>query len=822
MIKLPFFVLFGVFCCPLWAKYQGLVYQDSNANGQYDQGESLQANVLVSDGLHVVKTDSKGRFQLAGHAKEKFIFITTPSGFKTYNAYYQAIEAGKEQYQFALYPSAGVAEDGSHQFIQITDTEIREEQGHQSWIEGIKEYSSQQQSAFIFHTGDICYTEGLKAHIKIMNSKNMDCPVYYTIGNHDLVSGKTGEALYESLYGPVYYSFDVGKVHYIVVPMLSGDYAPSYSKEDVYNWLINDLAQIEEGTPIYIFSHDRGGSTPDALTYNINAEKTLELEKHNIKAWVYGHWHVNHISKHGKAYCISTSVPMNGGIDHSTASYRVMHIDGKGDFRSELRYLNVDSVTISSINRNQSPVTGEGIVPLMVNAYNSNSPVQSINYQIKVNDSITSQKGKLSQQSDWAWSGAIDTKGYQEGDNITVQLLLNYQNGEVVKKEKSFILNRKTAEVKLQGDWTNLLGNAAHRGVVQATLSACPQLKWVNNIGSNIYMTSPIIYQGKVYTASMDENNQSKSSVAAYDAHTGKLLWKYPTQHSVKNTIVAESGYIFAQDALGILYALEADSGKLAWQKQLKVDYTPGLNEGLATQDGVVYAGVGQGLVAVEASSGKILWQNKDWSQGYSATSTISLGGNVLVLGTQWGALYANDSKTGKKLWQLSDGELRHRASSPSFYDNKLYTISYNSLYIIDPKAGKVIQKKSLPYSLDVTSTPLLTDTHIIFGTATEGLVALDKNTLEEKWKYRTDEALIITAPYVRRPAAMIESSPVLVNNTVFIGGLDGTLHALDSRSGKLQWKAALGAPIFSSLAVSGNSIYICDFAGNIYCFVSE
>lgn len=54
----------------------------------------------------------------------------------------------------------------------------------------------------------------------MMNSENMGVPVFYCIGNHDLVKGKSREELYESIYGSTYYSFDVGSVHYIVTPML--------------------------------------------------------------------------------------------------------------------------------------------------------------------------------------------------------------------------------------------------------------------------------------------------------------------------------------------------------------------------------------------------------------------------------------------------------------------------------------------------------------------------------------------------------------------------------------------------------------------------
>ena len=52
-----------------------------------------------------------------------------------------------------------------------------------------------------------------------MNTSNMDCPMFYCIGNHDLVKGKYGEEVFENVYGPVYYSFDFGNVHYVVTPI---------------------------------------------------------------------------------------------------------------------------------------------------------------------------------------------------------------------------------------------------------------------------------------------------------------------------------------------------------------------------------------------------------------------------------------------------------------------------------------------------------------------------------------------------------------------------------------------------------------------------
>ena len=155
---------------PALGQHSGRIFVDRNQNGVFDAGEKALKNVSVSDGLNVVKTDAKGAFELPGHAKARFVFITTPSGYKTENAYYHRIEGHEGDYDFALLRYDAVNADGSHRFIHISDTEIGEAQGQDEWTEGLREYAANENVAFIIHTGDICYPGGLRSHIKVMNS----------------------------------------------------------------------------------------------------------------------------------------------------------------------------------------------------------------------------------------------------------------------------------------------------------------------------------------------------------------------------------------------------------------------------------------------------------------------------------------------------------------------------------------------------------------------------------------------------------------------------------------------------------------------------
>ena len=105
---------------PVMAAYTGHVYVDKNKNGVFDQSEKPLAGIKVSDGLNVVETAADGSFTLPGHERERFIFITTPSGYKTFNRHYHKIEKKQSGYDFGLIPYSGrIRKDGSHRYIHI-------------------------------------------------------------------------------------------------------------------------------------------------------------------------------------------------------------------------------------------------------------------------------------------------------------------------------------------------------------------------------------------------------------------------------------------------------------------------------------------------------------------------------------------------------------------------------------------------------------------------------------------------------------------------------------------------------------------------------
>ena len=268
------------------AGYTGSVYVDQNGNGRRDAGEKVMPGVAVTDGLNVIQTGANGKFALPGHKTAQFIYLTMPSGFKM-PKFYQSIDPQTRAYDFGLIPDPdAVGKDGSHHFIHTSDTEVSSlKENNKDWSDTLKKYCADTKAAFFIHTGDICYAQGLKTHIQLMNTAEGPCPMYYSIGNHDYVGYKPGEGLFEHLYGPMWFSFDVGAAHYVVLP---------YSATGVsIQWLARDLALVPKTKSLIVFHHDLL-SCGDKFNYG-----KVNLNEHNLKAWFYGHWHFNHIRKQG-------------------------------------------------------------------------------------------------------------------------------------------------------------------------------------------------------------------------------------------------------------------------------------------------------------------------------------------------------------------------------------------------------------------------------------------------------------------------------------------------------------------------------------------
>ena len=814
-MRLIFTVAFAFLATAAGAQYKGKVFLDENRNKTWDTREKGMKGVSVSDGQNVLKTDADGNFSLPGHAKNRFIFVTVPAGYKLSAKHYLKIEDKAAAYNFGLLPDPTSA-GSSVKMLQITDTETDK---YNDWITNLKNFSKNQDVSFIVHTGDICYEKGLNFHASQVTPEALGKQVFYCIGNHDLVKGAYGEELFENLFGPVYYSFDAGPAHFIITPMRSGDVQPSYTVDEVISWMKNDLAATDKNKPVIIFNHD-------LLTYSDQfvlkgKNDSINLNENNLKAWVYGHWHNNFVRKSDKTgiQYVSSAAPSMGGIDNSAGQFLSIEIDKDGvkEIKPHYTYLH-DHLVVNSPNGSDMVIVKDGNLMISANIYDTENKLKSAKSIIYDERGNQIAATALNANTDWSWYGKVPVAKMSKGKPLTIQTEVTYQDGREYIQKQVFNLPLNTGK--------GLSGKSVQTGLQANKTAAAAQdkasslaLKWVNNIKGSIWKGSPILNEGKLFVATIDDANNLQCGITALDPTTGKILWHYKTRNSIKHALSFDAGTILGTDMEGFTYALKASDGTLIWKKDLGMKNLPGYVSGGIADKGIYYTGNGPYLQALEVATGKTIWINKDWNGGEGTPEKMTLAGEVLITGSNWQSLFGHDRKTGKLLWKRSDEGLRFRSSTGIYAGGKVYITGLNAIFVLDPLTGKNIDKIEASYDFKVMATPLITDQHLIMPTSTAGVVAYDLKTLKEVWNRPTGNALVYSAPYTGPGAATVESTVVKHGKDLLFAASDGHLYVINEKSGAVVQKLNLGAPVFADPALHGKQLFLADFAGNVYGF---
>ena len=301
------------------------------------------AGVVVTDGRVCVETAADGTFAIPAREGVRFVSVTVPSGWKI-PKHYIRFEAGRAAYDFALEPWAA-SKPGPFTIMHIGDSEISNTaQKERDWVARAKKFADERKCAFFVHTGDICGKRGLPCHWKIMNEQTVGRPVFYVVGNHDICFPERGERLFEEFYGPCWYSFDCGGVHFIVTPMTWGDGKPSFTADDVIAWLRNDLAiAARRKQPVMLLTHgcydtfiyDATKLYSDSKYVTMGSDKFDVAGVCDFRGIIHGHLHANSFrrSEDGRLEVVDVATPNTNG-----ATLQVIHVDGNRKMLAENRY----------------------------------------------------------------------------------------------------------------------------------------------------------------------------------------------------------------------------------------------------------------------------------------------------------------------------------------------------------------------------------------------------------------------------------------------------------------------------------------------------
>ena len=613
------------------------------------------AGVSVTDGRNVVKTDDNGKYEIKVWRKSHFIAITIPSGYET-DSYYIPFDKAKESYDFSLNKS-DITAQADHSFIQISDTEIGEN-GTGEWLDTVKELVKENKPAFLIHTGDICYEAGLKKHIEEMNTDTMGCTVKYVIGNHDYVDGKYGEELYESLYGPVWYSFDVGNVHYVVTSFQTGsDYKSFYNKNDRWKWLKNDLEYVDSDMKVVMFNHTKSPSDDYVLSFG---RDELDLKKYNLIAWVYGHYHYNYVYENEGVLNISAPRPDCGGIDSSPAGTRIIRISSDGSISTEMKYYDLGK-TAEPQNMNWSTKL-EGNVLFCDTVYDN-----GFVYTATVDDDyprtckiycLDAENGRI--QWEFETKNSVKNNICIDGDRIVAMDVEG--NVYCLDKTNGTVIWQKSIELG------NTIGTSSaiciNNGVIFAgtarTVTALNlndgSVKWSNNRDRGENSPAEFVVCGDRLLV-----NSHWDALAALDIESGKALWDNKDEdirfRSSTPIAVDDNTLLVADDDAIML--VDLNSGDITSKTNFE-EYSFSSSAKPALKDRIAYIPTSNdGIVAFDLDSKKLVWHFETgesilFTAPYAGKgkkiveSTPVIDGENIIFGANDGFIYTVNAKSGE------------------------------------------------------------------------------------------------------------------------------------------------------------------------------
>jgi outer membrane protein assembly factor BamB len=261
-------------------------------------------------------------------------------------------------------------------------------------------------------------------------------------------------------------------------------------------------------------------------------------------------------------------------------------------------------------------------------------------------------------------------------------------------------------------------------------------------------------------------------------------------------------GRLFFVDNNGRAFALDADTGKILWKREIasKNATSPAYSKGRLF---ITNLEPGQAL-SLDAATGKTLWKRS--LPGRSESSPMVIG-NKVFFGCECGDLFAVNAKTGKTKWSTAlGGEIK---AAPAYRNGTLYVGDYSgTMSAVKARNGSIEwQSDGLGLSLGRAgafySTPAVAFGRVYSGNNDSRVYSFDAETGELAWTYSTGSYV-----YSGTAVADTKSTPP----TVYVGSIDNNIYALDARTGEARWTNSAGGPVIGSLSVVGNIVYVAEF----------
>lgn len=295
----------------------GVVFHDKNRNGVREAHEPGIEGVRVSNQREVVRTDSKGRWRLPVSDDTTF-FVIKPRGWMTPTNehrlpqfYYVHKPKGSPSVKFGGvrptgplpssidFPLFRQKEPSKFQALFFGDTQPRDLREVEYIAHDTVEELIGTSAKFGVTLGDVVFDD-----LSVMEPLNatlalIGVPWWNVIGNHDMnydVPGdQDSDETWTRIYGPNYYSFDYGPVHFVALDDViwggatnlagTGNYSGGMTETQL-EWLKNDLALTSPKQLVVLMMHI---PLPD-LTNRTDLYRLIEKRPYCMSISGHTHW----------------------------------------------------------------------------------------------------------------------------------------------------------------------------------------------------------------------------------------------------------------------------------------------------------------------------------------------------------------------------------------------------------------------------------------------------------------------------------------------------------------------------------------------------
>lgn len=330
--------------------------------------------VEVSDGYEVTTTDSRGVYELNSGKRNGYVFISVPSGYRVETKGVQpmfwkktAAEADKaERIDFEVFDDG---DQTNHTMLLFGDIHLaarastNDRNQFAKFCADVNEYIAAHKSDKVYGltlgdmTWDLYWYSNKYEFDQYLSdvSAIKNLPIYHTIGNHDhdmYFSGDWDTVIrFKEVMGPNYYSFNIGKFHYIVLDNIECTNTSGKTPDDRhYNenvvpddlaWLAKDLRLVSKDTPVVIAMHapmysqtgSRSLANASTLESYLSGYDVHVITGHTHKLWTVSK---DNITEHNSgAVCAAWwwagyyTPELNIAQDGAPGGYRVASMNGK-------------------------------------------------------------------------------------------------------------------------------------------------------------------------------------------------------------------------------------------------------------------------------------------------------------------------------------------------------------------------------------------------------------------------------------------------------------------------------------------------------------